>query len=834
MPELRWRWGLGLLLAVALAADLVALTVRFLPPMRATLPSAQVLPVAGAAYYAPVPGPGLPYWIPSDAPAADRRSRLRLFEDGVPQGLLHAVHVDIAREGRGRYSHWRGGLIFSSSDSSDPRSNGRRYEIEAPRALSPLAWCTLAVLNVLAGWTLVHLGAPALRWRRAGLAVWVGAALLVAAAGEGPGGGGPDAGLVARELVTPALAAALLGVVGCLAQATAGAGLVVLLRGREASASEAVLLGYPLGLTVAALAAATGLALPGGGAAAIGLTLLCGAPLLRWRPSRAALADLARTALVALPAALMLGVVLGLLWHPPTATLPAAPMGDLVFYSAKAWALEAQPWPHYNFGLEGSMWGYRGGLPSALAALVLRAGGPEPQWLMAAAVPAFAALALALVLRAAALDGRAGGSPLLAMTVALLAASGSRYASWIAESPPVAHMLPLIVSVTWLTWRAAGRFWPLAGAGATAVVGCTLSKVTALPVLGAMTGFALLAALGRRRTAATIGATLLGGLLVAALGLSLLYHYGRLFVAVAPLGPESWRQIVPVPGGLAWLWPLLVRDLGVIALGVAGTALGMEAGVATLAAAGLFLALPFVFTTSQSLACLVVASFALLGSGSRRALAVIALAASPQLVWILAFDLDSWWAPLAWVGAMGGIGLLAVAAPGRARDAWIVAGAGLAVTAGLLAAVATGRLAVDAGAMERTWGALTPAVREVWAQVRALVPRDAIVFTDMVAGPADATLTGGWNTYAASGQRQIWISNWYGNELRADPAAAAARIEANRAVLDGRLAPAALRLSRRYSEAWAVVRVDARVPPGWERRFANRDWAIWRIGPVGG
>jgi hypothetical protein len=125
-------------------------------------------------------------------------------------------------------------------------------------------------------------------------------------------------------------------------------------------------------------------------------------------------------------------------------------------------------------------------------------------------------------------------------------------------------------------------------------------------------------------------------------------------------------------------------------------------------------------------------------------------------------------------------------------------------------------------------------VREVWAQVRALVPRDAIVFTDMVAGPADATLTGGWNTYAASGQRQIWISNWYGNELRADPAAAAARIEANRAVLDGRLAPAALRLSRRYSEAWAVVRVDARVPPGWERRFANRDWAIWRIGPVGG
>jgi hypothetical protein len=50
----------------------------------------------------------------------------------------------------------------------------------------------------------------------------------------------------------------------------------------------------------------------------------------------------------------------------------------------------------------------------------------------------------------------------------------------------------------------------------------------------------------------------------------------------------------------------------------------------------------------------------------------------------------------------------------------------------------------------------------------------------------------------------------------------------------GRLDPADLPLSRRYGEAWAVVRAAARVPPGWDRGFANRDWAIWRIGPVAG
>jgi hypothetical protein len=648
-----------------------------------------------------------------------------------------------------------------------------------------------------------------------------------------------------RELVAPALTASLLGVLACAAQYAVGAGLVTLWRGRNTPVSEAVLLGYPIGLGAAAVVAAIGLAAPGGAAAAVVIPLLCAAPLLRWRPPRDAGTDLALTALVVLPGALLFGVLMGLLWHPPTTTFSAVPPGDLVYYGAKAWMLDAEPWPHRNLGLEGETSRYFNALPSALAALVLRTGGPEPQWLIAAAFPAFAVLALGLVLRAVALEGRAprragtstigdrGQSAMLVVAVAVLAASAARYPSWIAESPPVAHAMPLVVSVTWLTWRSARRVRPLVVAGLLVVGGCLLSKVTALPALAAMVGASLLAALRRRPTGGAIGVTLLGAALVAALGADLLLRYGRLFGAIVTVGPESWRQIVSVPGSIEWSWPWLVRDLGMVASGVAGFLLGMEAGIATLVAAGIFLAVPFLFHVSQVVCCLVAASSALLLPPSPRRLALVALAAAPLLIWTVVADPGGWWAALVWLAVMMTVGGLAAAGPGRIRDALLRAGAGLAFTAVLLAAVATGRVEIDAGYAAKQPGLLTPALREVWAQVRAIVPRDALVFTDMVAGPDDVSLTGGWNTYAASGQRQLWISNWYQSEiLRPDPSRVAPRLEANRAVLEGRLDPAALPLSRRYGEAWAVVRADRRVPAGWQRRFANAEWAIWRIGPM--
>jgi len=64
-----------------------------------------------------------------DDAASPGISRLLLLEDGVPLRRPHAQHSEIREYGLGAYSHWRQTLYFSTSDNSDPRENGRRYEI---------------------------------------------------------------------------------------------------------------------------------------------------------------------------------------------------------------------------------------------------------------------------------------------------------------------------------------------------------------------------------------------------------------------------------------------------------------------------------------------------------------------------------------------------------------------------------------------------------------------------------------------------------------------------------------------------------------------------------
>lgn len=78
---------------------------------------------------------------------------MRLFEDGKALPHAQASHLDIRTIGRGRYSHWDfphgPRILFSTSDNSDPNTNGRRYEFRPAhqassysiekRMVSPLA-----------------------------------------------------------------------------------------------------------------------------------------------------------------------------------------------------------------------------------------------------------------------------------------------------------------------------------------------------------------------------------------------------------------------------------------------------------------------------------------------------------------------------------------------------------------------------------------------------------------------------------------------------------------------------------------------------------------------
>ena len=75
----------------------------------------------------------LPEFCPSHpSDREDVRSNLRLYEDGREIGPPHASHQDIRDRGGGRYSHWGHAVYFSSSDGSDPLTNGRSYRVQYP------------------------------------------------------------------------------------------------------------------------------------------------------------------------------------------------------------------------------------------------------------------------------------------------------------------------------------------------------------------------------------------------------------------------------------------------------------------------------------------------------------------------------------------------------------------------------------------------------------------------------------------------------------------------------------------------------------------------------
>lgn len=98
-------------------------------PTEGTIAPAGIGHEQGFAYTISMPAPVLP-----DNPAAANGSVLRLFEDDQELGPPHSVHQTIRDVGEGSYSHWSGEasganpmLYFSTSDNSDPRTNGRHY-----------------------------------------------------------------------------------------------------------------------------------------------------------------------------------------------------------------------------------------------------------------------------------------------------------------------------------------------------------------------------------------------------------------------------------------------------------------------------------------------------------------------------------------------------------------------------------------------------------------------------------------------------------------------------------------------------------------------------------
>lgn len=88
----------------------------------------------------------LPAFLCNDG--VKHRAAFCLFEDDRPvTASSNATHADIAAMGGGRHAFWPTYIGFSTSDNTDPNSNGRTYTLrrvcESPFGVWPLGGCTI-------------------------------------------------------------------------------------------------------------------------------------------------------------------------------------------------------------------------------------------------------------------------------------------------------------------------------------------------------------------------------------------------------------------------------------------------------------------------------------------------------------------------------------------------------------------------------------------------------------------------------------------------------------------------------------------------------------------
>lgn len=172
-----------ILLLVVLLIDLLAWGARaaWAPESSGTLDPARMAREQGFAFTAKIDAPPSRWThLPNDGAGL---SRLRLVEvngdQRVELGPAHAPPDRVRDRGGGAFNHW-GEILFSTSDGSDPRTNGRRYEWESPCALHPrLALVLLALTAAALLWALSGLFE---RWPRARKWFFLGTVLVLAIA----------------------------------------------------------------------------------------------------------------------------------------------------------------------------------------------------------------------------------------------------------------------------------------------------------------------------------------------------------------------------------------------------------------------------------------------------------------------------------------------------------------------------------------------------------------------------------------------------------------------------------------------------------------------------
>jgi len=603
-------------------------------------------------------------------------------------------------------------------------------------------------------------------------------------------------------------------------------------RNSRASLAQILIPAFPVSLVLLAVLLSIALVFPWGRSIATVLWLACLMPLRNWRPPHEQIVAVSKAALSIIPFSMAFGIWLALLWHGPTETLPGSPTGDLTDYVGSIWSLAGQAYPRIDLGYaNGGDRSYFNCLYPAFGAALLYLPNFDPfLFLLASGGTSYVLLsALMLHLYLAERAPRPLGlTDLLILVLSILVAA--RYPYWVTESIPLVFVPALTISVWWMAERGRQAFgWGVA-AMLAGLSGSVLSKIVTAAVLvplGAAYLWSRIRTLPYPARLSVLGVGVIFGVYSAAM----LLHFLPLFLAYDSVGPECFR---------APRWYFVCRDAGALLMMALAwmiadlpVALALSLGLTT------FLAFSWVFQVNFVCASIVLGLILVSGAVSSvfaRGLALAAFALS--LPAVLLGDQASASSGVIWIVCLGGAVLVAtLSAAGTTtiipqltmRTSGSIAMITLVVTGLGLVGVARGSIIADSGWHFAERERMTPELKGIWSAVRERTPKDALIFTDQI--DETENVLGGWNTYAYSGQRQIYLSSYVTNSrLRNDKQKVRDILSINKSVLDGSRSPGTVSTQRKYNSFYAVVSASHAASPKWRLIFKNRQYALYDIG----
>jgi hypothetical protein len=512
------------------------------------------------------------------------------------------------------------------------------------------------------------------------------------------------------------------------------------------------------------------------------------------------------------------------------------------------YSLQVHPFPFVNYANEGETLLPFNMLHSMLGAALMRFFPLDPFQFVLATGASMYVFGLGLALHAYFALRSNIGTQLSYAVVVLAALVGTWYPLWVVASPPMIFALPLTISI----WYQATADRSLTSAFTTftlGVAGSALSKVTSVITLAPLS---LATVVGGRRELLEQFRGLpklirIGVIGVAVVALSyaafMLYSFGPYLLAAGGAGPESYERYgwaIQFHVGRRVVLPYLLRDLGTVLFVVLAFRM-LSWPFATALAVGLTGALILPYFARVNLYCAVMV-IALAGIDQpvllRRSRLLAVAAYLLCLPAILQTDFGGHPSSAVWLLCVGSmVWIVSAHAPSEIKTTPLFTpqlvrfGTVMFALAGVFALGAVARQQiVFTGPAD--YVRIPPEAHDIWTAVRQRTPMGALIFTDQTgAEPYDAL--GGWNTYATTGQRQIYLAGWYQlPELRQSPQLLMERLRLNEAVLSGQMQPAKLHYRRGpYGDYFAVVSRARMMPLAWQKTYENGTYALYRYAP---